>query len=132
MDTSVNTNGIHLNELGQLVQSGLLNNIALSRHGLTDKENQEIFKTNTIPTDEDIKAFVDKYGQVIHLSCNLIEGYVDSPESVVDYLEKAASFGINDVGIVSLMNKNQYCKDKYVDYSLVAKDIEKFGLVRTN
>ena len=131
VEISVNTDGIHLKELGNLVEAELLNNIALSRHGLTDQENREIFKTDTIPTDEDIKQFVLKYGQVIHLSCNLIKGCIDTPEKVVEYIEKAGELGINDIGLVSLMNKNEYCKERYVEYKDISTELEKLGFVRT-
>lgn len=86
VEISVNTNGIHLKELGKLVKQDLLDNIALSRHGLTDEESREIFRTNTIPTNEEIKRFMSEYGQVIHLSCNLIKGYIDTPEKIVEYI----------------------------------------------
>lgn len=131
MDISVNTNGIHLKELGQLVDNKLLNNIALSRHSLTFEDNREIFKTTTVPTDNDIRQFIIEHGQVIHLSCNLIKGYIDTAEKVVQYIEKAGELGVNDIGIVSLMDKNDYCKERYVEYKEIAKDLERLGLVRT-
>lgn len=128
---SVNTNGIHLKELGKSVEQKLLDNIALSRHGLTDKENQEIFKTTEIPSNDDIKQFVDMYGQVVHLSCNLVKGYVDTADRIVGYLEMAGKLGVNDVGIVQLMNKNSYCNERYVEYKDISTDLERLGLVRT-
>lgn len=42
---SVNTNGIKLNELSEIAE---VDNIALSRHALTDEENIKIFGTNTV------------------------------------------------------------------------------------
>ena len=131
VEISVNTNGIHLKELGNLVEAGLLNNIALSRYSLTDQENREIFKTDTIPKENDIKQFAETYGQVIHMSCNLIKGYIDTPEKVVEYIEKAGELGINDVGLVSLMNKNEYCKERYVEYKDISTKLEKLGFVIT-
>lgn len=44
------------------------------------------------------------------MSCNLINGHIDSQEKVKDYLEIAADLGVFDVGFIGLMPKNEYCK----------------------
>ena len=49
--TSVNTNGIFLNELSNI---DTIDNIALSRHTIIDKDNFNIFRTNNIATYENI------------------------------------------------------------------------------
>lgn len=110
--TSVNTNGTKLKELENIEE---LDNIALSRHSISDEENKEVFGSSLVPSADYIKNFKDK--EKIHLSCNLIRGYIDSSEKIIQYLEFAASLGINDIGLVSLMKVNKYCSDKFIDFS---------------
>lgn len=119
---TVNTNGINLNRMGYLINTRLLNCIALSRHAIDDKENEEIFKTSDIPQLEDIRQFNGDNKRGLHLSCNLINGHVDSQEKVKDYLEMAADLGVFDVGFIGLMPKNEYCKQQFVDFKQL--DIE--------
>ena len=119
--TSVNTNGTRLKELENIKE---LDNIALSRHAVDDTENREIFRSNLLPTAEDIRNFKDKHK--LHLSCNLIKGYIDSEEKILQYLEFASTLGINDIGLVSLMNINEFCNQHYVDFgSLNIRETER-------
>lgn len=113
---TVNTNGINLNRMGCLINNGLLNCVALSRHAIDDKENAEIFKTSDIPQIDDLKTFNNGNKRGLHLSCNLIKGHIDSQEKVKDYLEMVASIGVFDVGFIGLMPKNDYCKQQFVDF----------------
>lgn len=113
--TSVNTNGIKLAELADI---DTLDNVALSRHALTDSENFDIFKTNTVAKESDIKAFPKNK---LHLSCNLMQGYIDNEEKIYHYLNKCAALDIFDVGFVGLMPVNQYCIDRYVEYPELSK-----------
>lgn len=112
VQTSVNTNGFNLNRLESIKD---LDNVAISRHAIADSANCEVFGTNCVAYASDILAFKDK--SKLHLSCNLIKGYVDSFDKILDYLEFAATLGINDVGLVSLMNINDYCKQHFVDFN---------------
>ena len=113
--TSVNTNGIHLNELDNIKN---LDNVALSRHALTQEENERIFKTNSIATEQDIVQFPKSK---LHLSCNLIKGYIDSEDQIYRYLEKYGNLGVYDVGFVGLMKVNDYCKEHYIEYPELSK-----------
>lgn len=119
--TSVNTNGTRLKELEDICE---LDNIALSRHAVDDSENIEIFRSNLVPMSEDIKGFKDKHK--LHLSCNLIKGHIDSEEKILQYLEFASTLDINDIGLVSLMNINDFCNKHYVDFkSIDIKETER-------
>lgn len=112
IQTSVNTNGTNLKLLEGIKE---LDNIALSRHAVDDVENREIFRSELVPSEQEIRDFKDKHK--IHLSCNLIKGHVDSADKVIQYLEFAGQLGVNDVGIVSLMDVNDYCNKHYVDFN---------------
>lgn len=114
--TSVNTNGSFLSSLRGLQ---CLDNIALSRHHYDDEINREIFKSNLPPTAEAIASFPNR--EKIHLSCNLIKGYIDNEQELEDYLEFSSHIDVNDIGIVSLMDNCKYSIDNFVDF-------EKFDL----
>lgn len=106
--TVVNTNGINLIQMDNLKADS----IALSRHHYDDKINNEIlgFKINS----EIIKKFKNK--NILHLSCNLIKNYIDSEQEVIKYLEKSSELGVYDVGFVSLMKVNDFCKNNHIDF----------------
>lgn len=123
--TSVNTNGTRLNELSSIDE---LDNIALSRHAIEDSENNKVFGSKLVASSEDIKKFSDKHK--LHLSCNLIKGYVDTQEKIIKYLEFASELGINDLGLVSLMQVNDYCKEHYIDFESI-KPSESGRLIKT-
>lgn len=119
--TSVNTNGIFLNELSNI---DTIDNIALSRHTIIDKDNFNIFRTNNIAAYEDI--YNNNHKEKIHLSCNLIKGYIDSSDKILEYLEMASKLDINDVGFVSLMDINDYCEENFVEFSNIIPKEEDF------
>ena len=120
--TSINTNG---KQLLNLIDMPNLDNVALSRHSVSIDEHFTIMQSTDVATDEDIRTFCERNSGKLHLSCNLIRGYVDSVEKIVEYLEYAANLGVDDVGFVSLMPVNNYCKEHFVDFSDLHNDIEK-------
>ena len=109
--TSVNTNGFNLLSLQNLKN---LDNIALSRHHYLDEKNYEIFGNKSVAYTRTIEFF----GEVekLHLSCNLIKGYIDNAVEVKKYLDYAGHLGINDIGLVSLMKVNDFCSNAFVDF----------------
>ena len=120
--TIINTNGTNLRKLSYL---DVLDNIALSRHSIIEEENYKIFGDNFVPTLEEIEAFPEK--DKLHLSCNLIKGYVDSDFKIKEYLEKCSEIGVKDVGFVSLMPINEYAKNHSIDFSDIEFEfIDKF------
>lgn len=120
--TSVNTNGF---KLGDLLEIETVDNVALSRHAISDEDNLEIFGTPTVPSIDRIKNC--KHKEKIHLSCNLIKDYIDTEDKILEYLEFSSTIRVNDVGIVTLMNINDYCSKHFVDYpDLSNKESKKF------
>lgn len=110
--TVINTNGTHLDELKNMLP--LINSIALSRHHYNDDINFKIFQNKLVPTTNDIANFPDK--TKLHLSCNLMKDYIGTPEEVIKYLEWVSTTGCDDVGFVSLMTANKYCKEQFIDF----------------
>lgn len=110
--TVINTNGSNLDKLIGLSN---LDNIALSRHSIDDDENKFIFGNDVVPTLAEIEKFPEK--NKLHLSCNLIKGYVDNDIKIKEYLEKCSEIGVEDVGFVTLMPINGYAKEHSIDFS---------------
>lgn len=112
---TVNTNGIHLLDL--LPHMDTISYIALSRHHWDDSINNSIFGTDTVAQSDDIKRFFDKFGDKhfkLHARCNLMRGYIDSPDKIATYLEHSMDLGINWFGLVTLIDLNQWCRDNEV------------------
>jgi len=106
----VNTNGLFLKWLSARKE---VDSISLSRHHYSDRRNKQCFKTTSIANFNNICS-TDK--TKIHLSCNLIKGYIASKAQIVEYLEHAISLGIKDVGFVSLMPVNKYAEKNRIDF----------------
>jgi molybdenum cofactor biosynthesis enzyme MoaA len=125
----VNTNGLYLDEIKDLD----LDSVALSRHHYDDSINQSIFKTK-VPTAKDIYLYNEYrrklYKPNLHLSCNLVKGYIDSQEEVFHYLDFCDKTNSTDVGFVGLMGVNDFCREHYVDYSVVTTPHKKLLNVR--
>lgn len=110
----VNSNG---NNLIHLVEEKCIDSISLSRHAVRDTDCKQI-ANGKIKLANDIRSIVrDSKCSKIHLTCNLIKNYVQDEQSILKYLEFAASLGIYDVGFVSLMQINDFCRINHIDFN---------------
>lgn len=114
--TVVNTNGYHLKELSK--EGKRIDSIALSRHHFSDELNFSIFDSCFIPTADLIKEVQQKTGN-IHLSCNLIGGWIDDKDKMVAYLNFASKVGVYDVGFVSLMSATPFATRRFIDFDKI-------------
>jgi molybdenum cofactor biosynthesis enzyme MoaA len=110
--TVINSNGFKLSQLSDMLS--IIDSIALSRHHYLDNINQTIFKSQLVPSEHDIAQFPDK--TKLHLSCNLMKDYIGNKEEIIKYLEWASKISCNDIGFVSLMPINDYCKKQFIDF----------------
>lgn len=108
--TVINTNGFNISN----IDFNRVNSIALSRHHYDDKINNEILGFNALSAEQ-LKRFKRK--GILHLSCNLQKDYIGSEEEVIKYLEFSDSINVTDVGFVSLMKVNDFCKEQHIDFS---------------
>lgn len=109
-----NTNGYDLHSLMMMDD---IDSVALSRHHYNEKENAKAFGKfvlDQFPLNYEFKDLPNKHK--LHFSCNLIKGYIDSYEEMCKYLEWVASVGVYDVGFVTLMKINDYCKENHIDF----------------
>ena len=88
----------------------LVDNISVSRHHWVQHKNDKLFCHWMGNPFVDI-PFLDK----VNISCNLIEGYVDSWYNMINMLEFASRQHIENVSFVKLMPVNQFCIQNRVD-----------------
>lgn len=112
--TVINTNGYRLKDLDRW--TNYINSIALSRHHYNDEINNKILGF-TAPSKQSIIDFKNK--DVLHFSCNLIKGYINNTQKVIKYLDEVSKLGVFDVGFVSLMKVNDYCKKHHIDFNFL-------------
>ena len=111
---------IHLNTNGLLPQSQELmkherwNSISISMHHYNIDRLSELYGTKI---DSEALQFKGINRSIVNLSCNLIKGYIDSALAVEKMLQAAVEMFIPRLGFVSLMKVNDFCRDRYVDFS---------------
>lgn len=104
--TVLSTNGSRLKTMKPYID--MIDSIALSRHHYDPVKNNEI-----LGVDVDLPRY---YKEKVHLSCNLIKGYIDSKEECSRYIDSMSSKGFTDIGFVSLMKVNPYCSEHNIDF----------------
>jgi len=117
--TVINTNGYNLRWIFHSYILKSVDSVALSRHHYLDEINNAVFGIHTkVANENDIINVTcdDKKASKMHLSCNLINGYIDCPNEIKHYLDAANSLGIYDVGFVSLMPLNSFCEDNFIEF----------------
>lgn len=108
----LNTNGLKTDSL-ILMRHPRLDSISLSLHHYDQKKLSELYgrKIEFNPIGE-----VKDMSYKLNISCNLIKGYIDSTKEIEKMIHYAETYGIKTVGFVSLMLKNQYCEERFIDF----------------
>jgi pyruvate-formate lyase-activating enzyme len=104
-----------------------VNSISMSRHHWDNTINNEILGLNFDLYMMDILKHVSALKEKMNLSCNLIRGYVDSPDKMVMMLEYADSLGIGEVAFVKLMPINDYCEKNKIEINALQDDANLLG-----
>lgn len=110
------TNGVCLERVLGLRNLSKLDSIHISRHMISDEENQKLMGTMT-PTIEQIASVasqIDDQGKFV-FNCVLHKGGVDSSEKARQYLEMAAKAHVHNSSFIGMFHANEYCKVNYVD-----------------
>ena len=124
------TNGIHFHSFTGLRNISSLDSIHLSRHRLTDKDNDQLFGFCTVTWEEIRKtlAGMNDPGAVV-LNCILMKDGIDTVEKVEEYLEIAASAGVRNVSFIGMSQCNEYCTENYIDpFALALKEHSRFHI----
>lgn len=108
----LNTNGLTKDSI-TLMHHSRLDSVSLSIHHYDSDKLSEIYgrKIDFNPLIE-LKNISNR----LNISCNLIKGYIDSPKEISKMICYAVENGVKTIGFVSLMNKNKYCMDRFIDY----------------
>lgn len=108
----LNTNGLTKESI-TLMHHPRLDSISLSLHHYDRDKLEELFGCRiTFNPLEEIRHIANK----LNVSCNLIKGYIDSSNEIEKMIQYADSFGVKTVGFVSLMRKNRYCEERFIDF----------------
>ena len=110
------TNGTGFQRVKDLRHLTDLYSIHLSRHRLTDEENDRLFGFPSVSWEElreTISSLKDP-GAVV-LNCVLMRGGIDSLENISAYLEKAISVGVRNVSFIGMSKCNRWCEEYYID-----------------
>ena len=93
-----------------------LDSVHLSRHMITDRENDAVFGFSTATSDEikSVIAKMDDPAQIV-FNCVLMAGGVDTTQRISHYLEFASGLGVRNVSFIGLSRHNEFCEDNYID-----------------
>lgn len=108
----LNTNGLNNDSL-ILIRHPRLDSISVSLHHY-DKEKLSALYGRKIEFNPiaETKDIADK----LNISCNLIKGYIDSTKEIERMIHYAESYGVKTIGFVSLISKNKYCEERFIDF----------------
>lgn len=118
---TLNTNGTFLKQNIKILNKYNIESIQLSRHHYDDVKNNEVFEIETLNFDE-INSLNVKAD--LRINCLLIKNYIDSKKEVINFLEKISETDISQVGFISMMQVNDYTKEKFVDYRDIIKEFD--------
>ena len=116
---------LHLNTNGLLPQSQMLmrhprwNSISMSLHHYDLSKLSELYGCKIPDKSFDFEG-IDM--QRLNASCNLIKGYIDSPEEASKMLDFALELGLPRIGFVALMKVNDFCQEHFVDLEDIRLD----------
>ena len=108
----LNTNGLNNDSLN-LIRHPRLDSISLSLHHYDKERLSELYgrKVEFNPIVE-IKDISHK----LNISCNLIKDYIDSTKEIERMIHYAEVYGVKTIGFVSLLRKNPYCEERFIDF----------------
>ena len=126
LEVQISTNGYNLKELKNFDKINDLESIHISRHHYDDIINNEIFKTNTIATTEDIiylQEFLDDK-KIININTMVMKDYIDSLKEIKKMLNYVGETGVYKNGFVSLMKCNDYSKEKFINFNDIFNNLD--------
>ena len=109
----LNTNGL-LPESKRLMRHPRWDSVSVSLHHYDRAKLSELYGTR-LPDDALDFAGVDP--DKVNASCNLMRGYIDRPAEVERMLQCAVGLSLPRLGFVALMQVNDYCKARHVDFT---------------
>lgn len=132
---TVSTTGINLLSLYEgkplcqhMLENGFVNNINISRMHYDEEMNQEVFRGQNLSNEEiqKLALFYRLNDAEMRVSCNLMEGYIDNFDKVMDYIGFYTGVGVETVIFRELAG----CGNLTLQ-NIVGKRICEFEYIRT-
>ncbi len=110
------TNGTAFDRLLRLRNLAALHTVHVSRHRLTDGDNDALFGFHTATWEElrQAAAWMEDPGALV-LNCLLMKGGIETLDQAAEYLERAAAAGVRMVSFIGMSRCSPYCEEHYVD-----------------
>lgn len=131
MEIAISTNGLNLTEFANMDKVNMLESIHISRHHYDDKINEEIFKSKSIATTEDI-LFLQDYltdKQILNINTLVMKGYIENLEEIKKMLDYVGETGVYKTGFVSLMKCNEYSKKHFINFNDIFTNLDENFLI---
>src|SRR5574343_970941 len=112
--TIVNSNGL---KIDADLNWGFIDSLSLSRHTHIENDRHDIFGRKDIINDDFLNALPFEFKKKIHISANLIKGYLDNTDKIYEFINHYSALGFHDFGFVNLMKVNKYCEDNFIDFA---------------
>lgn len=112
------TNGTGFVNILDTLDIAHLDSIHLSRHMITDSENDKVFGFLTVTSEEiaSVLAKMEDPAQIV-LNCVLMAGGIDTIQRMAHYLEYAFGIGVRNVSFIGLSRHNDFCVNNYIVYA---------------
>ena len=116
VEKDIVTNGTDFVNILDTLDIEHLDSIHLSRHMITDSENDAMFGFFTA-TSEEIASVLSRMDNPTQLvfNCVLMAGGIDTTQRICHYLEFASGLGVRNVSFIGLSRHNDFCVKNYID-----------------
>lgn len=108
----VNTNGSFVsNEIVSAMNLARVTSVNVSRHHYNERLNQEVMKLRPELSNATFSSNVARIinaGINLRMQCNLIKGYVDSVQGMLDYIDWCVGLGCNEISFSQVFPLNLF------------------------
>lgn len=98
----------------------LVDNVSMSVHHYDINKNNELFGRDSLMIGNRLASMLRSK---LHVSCNLIKGYIDSVDEIFKFVSEMSKVGVRDFGFVGLMKVNGFCQEHYIDTQAIHKGL---------
>lgn len=115
VEIDTTTNGTNFDKLVSLKHFDRIFSVHISRHLVSQEENNALMKHRGIP-DNELKAIMKGMkdpGKLV-FNCVLHKGGVETCSDVASYLDNSISVGIRNNSFITMFRANDFCRENYV------------------
>lgn len=102
-----------------MLENGFIHNINISRMHFNEEKNKEILKGNNLTNKEIAKLamFFSANNAEMRVSCNIIDGYIDSMDKILQFVSYFNSLGVETVMFRELIINNPLLLPSILNFS---------------